>query len=792
MQFLKYSQNLIIAVGLGILLVPLIFSPQSRNLSLVFQQGFIGLLGIIAGLGIIGLWVLNKKVLIGRSRFLTLGLSSFVILLLFASIGNGSLFSPIKSFSISPHGTGGEIFILGFLALIIAIFWSKEKLQWLVAGFLGLTTLISLGALLSLLKVSFLDKLFLGAENSAPLLMNINQAGIFAGLGVLIAIILFWGAKRKVKLFSKFSNSWQKVFFLSGLIINFFLVITIGTRFIIFPLFLGLLGILVYFWFYPKTKKVNFELKKITKIILFLLILLALFCVGGEKWRLRWATIPIEPGLTQEASFQVISQAVENEGVQSVLFGGGWGSFRFLYEKYRPAQLSTTPLWNISFSQGTSEFWTFAAETGLTGLLGLVGLLGFLVWLLIKNRPKKKQSKKEFLMPDNIFFGIFIGISIYLTTAFFLYPFTLGMWAILLGGLAGLSLLTGSSMPKTKEFSFFQPWAPLGFGLLALVIMGYFAFYPIRIAIAETFINKAQDSSSFSEKMEKYSQARWFLPNHPRPLMIQAQELFGDVVAAEQNRIARGEVLDEEFRKKVSQRLGESLNLGREAVLSELRDPQLPFMMVDIYLQTAQIVTDFENAALHSLEYIEMAEVLSPSSPYPPYKAAQAWFLIAEKSRQIGDKDKEGEAADNTEKNLKKAIEKSPGFLLARVGLVEIAFFRKQDGKVILLGEEFLINYPNEILVRQYVSQSYYNIGELEKGYMHVRAILEQNRSYLPALMLVGEISAQKGDFSKAIDYFERVRAQVPENKNIPEILSKLKHDKNPFATEQEFEENRE
>ena len=786
MNLLRYSQNLIITAGLGILLVPLVFFFQNRNLSLVFQHGFIGFLGVIAGLGVLGLAIFNKKVIIKRIYLLVCGLASFLVLLLSASIGNGTFFSPIKSFSLSPRGTGGEILILSSLALIIAVFWSKERWQWFVAGLFGLTTLISSGALLSLFKISFFGRLFLGTENSSPLLMNINQAGVFAGLGILISIILFWSIKKKVKLFTKIPNLWQRILFPSGAIINFLLVITIGTRFIIFPLFLGLLGVFVYFLLYPKTKKTCSDLKKTTRIILLLLILLALFCIGGEKWRLRWATIPIEPGLTQEASFEIVTQSIKNEGTRSVLFGGGWGSFRFLYEKYRPPQVSATPFGNVSFFQGTSEFWTFSAETGLAGLLGLFGLFGFSGWFLIKNRPKKKQLKKKFLEPNNIFLGILISSSIYLIAVFFLYPFTLGMWAIFVGGFAGLSSLAGNDTLKTKEFSFSQSWVQIVLGFLVLIILGYFAFYPIRIAIAEVFIEKAQSSSSFSEKIEKYNQARWFLSNHPRPLMLHAQELFGDVVIAEQNRKAKEEVLDEGLQKRISQRLGESLNLGREAVISELRDPQLPFMMVDIYLQTAQIVTDFENAVLHSLEYVEMAEVLSPSSPYPPYKAAQAWFLVAEKSRQAGDEDKENEATNNTEENLKKALEKNSEFFMARVGLVELAFFRKQDQKTILLGEEFLIDYPNEILVRQYVSQSYYNIGELEKGRAQVGIILGQNRNYLPALMLAGEISAQKGDFSKAIDYFERARAQIPENEKLPEILSKLRHNINPFTIEED------
>lgn len=747
MNMVNYFKSLITMAGLGVLVAPLILI-AGGELGVVIGQAYLVLLCLIGVVGLVLVWLLGKRSL--KFNLVTLGLLGLLVLFLITALGAGTFLEPVKSFSVVKRGAGAEALSLIILALGLSFAWSKLNWNRFLAALFSLTVVISLASLLEL--AGLVDWPGLGFSA-----LTVNQAGIFAGLGLVLGLTRL---RIGGNYFSQLPQFWERLLIRAGVLINFFLVITIGTRFITVPV----LGSLLVLSAIKLAKE-----KKVPKLSLALLVLVLILAWNGPSWRLRWVSIPAEPSLTSSATWQVIKEAGQEKGPSGYLFGAGWGSFKFLYQKYKPAELSASQWWNQNFEQGPSEFLTLLAEKGL---LGIVGFLALIISLLIAAKTKIVSfADKNW----NLFFGL-VNVTLYWLVVFFWYPFGLSMWALLLVSSAGVGFFSkGIRAPS---------WGLTGkilVSFLILALMAYLSLYPVRRATAQYLLDRAEQQSSVKEKMNYYQQANKMLPNHPRPLMKQAQQLFQQVIKQEKQWRKNK---NQKLKKRLNRELGLALKIGQKAVQSEPRDIQLPFMMADMYLKTAPIVSDPELATQQALIYIKKAKKLAPASPRPSYRAAQAWFTIA-KIRQANNGEV-NEALAKVEENLNQALEKSPGFPLARKTRVGVAYFKQDYSKTVELGRSFLKDYPQQNAIRQKVAQSYYQLGQIKQARKQAEAILKYNRAYLPALILAGKIAAQNHDFNKAIDYFERARAKAPKNEKLPQILGELRKNKNPFAKEGE------
>ena len=132
---------------------------------------------------------------------------------------------------------------------------------------------------------------------------------------------------------------------------------------------------------------------------------------------------------------------------------------------------------------------------------------------------------------------------------------------------------------------------------------------------------------------------------------------------------------------------------------------------------------------------------------------------------------------------LKEVLKRSPGFLPAREMQVTLADFQENYFEVIELGNNFLTGQPRNTEIRYLVAKAYWQQAKWEKAESQTQIILNQNRAHFPSLILAGKLAAREENFPRAIDFFERARAQAPENKELPEILAALRRGENPFVT---------
>lgn len=736
----KIAKSLITVAGLGLLITPMVFWPQAQSLSVLATQAYLVVLGLLAALGLAIIW--STSGISYNKNWISLSLFAFVVLFLATSAGAGTLWNPIKSYALLTRGTGAEVLMTSLLVLIVISVGARSGRK-LVGGLFVLSSLIAVGALLALGRVSIFPLLFLGEE---PLVMSINRAGLFAGVALITGLAVW---SQKTKLFKDLSNLLERNIIRIGTAAALLLIATIGARFIVIPALLG-----VAFLTAVRIKQDKAFSKLLVVVVLLVLLVLA---IGGANWRLKWSPVPSEPDLTQQASWQIIKEAGQDQGLKTWLAGSGWGSFSFLYKKHKPSSLSMSSWWRKDFANGANELWTLTAEKGLLGLLGWLALLAGTLVTITKTALEK--------IPD--YWLPLAAVTFYWLMIFFLYPFSLGMWAVFLVSLAGTGALV-----RNKQSVNFTLAARVLCSILLLVLAGYLAYYPLKKAVAGYYVNRAKQTSTYEQQTHYYQIAQKILPAHPRVLMKQAQSTFESIQQAE------SEVSNDDL----SRRLERSLALGEQAVNSEFRDIQLKFMVAKLYADAAQIVSEPEPLFKSALDYIDVVRNQMPDSPRPSYQAAQTWFVMAQYFENNDQQSKVEESTMQVKRNLNRTLDKDSEFALARQELIRLALFKDEYSKVVDKGEQFLEQYPQHNAVRQWVAQSYYDLGKVEQARAHAEKILEQDHTSIPALIMAGKTASQVKDFEKAINYFERVRSQKPKLENLDSIITDLHQRKNPFA----------
>lgn len=755
----NFSSKILVFTGLFVLILPLIFWSSWPSFGNVLRESLLAVSAIMTGVALVVLGLREKSVVLRKPSKPTLAFLIFGLVLLICFLFNNTLLNPIKSLDVSSRGSQFALFLTLFLGLIIILFYPKGKIK--IAAFLiyGVSWLLSAGALLALWgKGRIFIQLFLGSGNSVPVLMSINEATIFAGISVISGLFLFFAFRQN----KQFNKSWGKFLVLATWFLPLFLILVVGVRFVTIPLFFGIFGVFL-------TRSIVLK-KKTSVLAVILLIFIFVLAIGGPKIRLALKPLPVEVALTQKASFE-ITERYFSQNPKNLVFGEGRGGFPFVYEKFRTSAISQTPFWSLTFPLGANEFWTFLIEAGILGMIGLFILIGAVFWSVLGFIKKRSAEIKE----ENLFLPIFFGLFSFFTFLFFFYPFSLGLWIFFIFSLALLAVAL-SSDKRTK-------WTKTIFRtiifLIPLILVLLASFYPLREALMEGFITKAQSTTDLAQKEKYLNLAQKVFSSHPRSFIISAQTYSQIAFQI----LGQKEILEDENTISFLQGLLNKISQnGEKAVNSEKRDPRTPLLMADVYLNLAQFGVDTEKAVELSEDYADLSIQRAPQSVLPFFKKAQVKFVLADKFRREGDIKKKEEITEEIGLLLKETLNRSPGFLAAREMQVILADFQENYSEVIKLGNNFLISQPRNTEVRYLVAMAYWQQEQWNGAESQTQIILNQNRAHFPSLILAGKLAAREENFPRAIDFFERARAQAPENKELPEILAALRKGENPFA----------
>lgn len=296
----------------------------------------------------------------------------------------------------------------------------------------------------------------------------------------------------------------------------------------------------------------------------------------------------------------------------------------------------------------------------------------------------------------------------------------------------------------------------------------------------EGFIAKSQSATDLAQREKYLNLAQKVFSSHPRSYLISAQ-IYSQMAF---QLLSQKEILEDEQTISFLQTLLTKINQnGERAVDLEKRDPRAPLLMADIYLNLAQFGVDTEKAVELSEDYANLSIQRAPQSVLPFFKKAQVKFVLADKFKREGNNEKKKETVENINLLLEEALNRSPGFLPVREMQVTLADFQENYAKVIELGNIFLVDQPRNVEIRHLAAKAYFEQEQWEKAEAQIQIILNQNRAHFASLILAGKLSAREKDFPRAIDFFERARAQAPENQELPEILAALRKGENPFTT---------
>ena len=754
------SSNLLVFSGLFVLILPLIFWSSWPSLGNTLRESILAVSAIVAGITLVVLGLKRKSVVLRKPDKVSWAFIIFALVLIICFVFNRTLLNPIKSLNISSRGSQFAIFLTLFLGLIIILFYPKAKIKVAVFLIYGVSWLLSLGALLALWgKGRIFIQLFLGSGNSAPALMSINEATIFAGISLISGLFLFFALWQNKKL----DKSWKKILISATWFLPLFLILVVGVRFVTLPLFFGLFGAFL-------ARSIVLK-KKVSALAIILLVFLFVLAIGGPRIRLALKPLPVEVALSQKASAE-ITERYFSQSNKNLLFGEGRGGFPFSYEKFRTPAISQTPFWGLTFPLGASEFWTFLIETGILGIIGFFILIGVACWgflRLIKKGPTEIEKEQGLLL--SIFFGLFS----FFILLFFLYPFSLGLWTFFIFSLAFLAAAVSSD----KKIRWEKTISRTIIFLIPLVLALVASFYLLKETTMEGFIAKTQTTTDLSQKERYLNLAQKAFSSHPRPYIIGTQTYSQIAFQI----LSQKEDLEDKNKIPILQtlltRIGQT---GEKAVNLEKRDPRAPLLMADIYLNLAQLGVDTEKAVELSEHYANLSIQRAPQSVLPLFKKAQAKFVLAEKYKREGDTKKKEEIVEEINLLLKEVLKRSPGFLPAKEMEVTLADFREDYSGVIELGKNFLISQPRNTEIRYLVAKAYWQQEQWDKSKKQTQIILNQNRAHFSSLILAGKLAARENNFPEAIDFFERARAQAPENKELPEILAALRRGENPFA----------
>ena len=751
--FHKISQT---SLYLLVFLIPLWFLPFTQNIldhqkqTLLVVLTFFWFIAFLAG-------VMKQGEFILRMNWFYI-----LMFLLLAMVGISTIFSlwSYGSFWGLPLDAADNFLsVFAFVLLCIAISQSMERpsrLFLLLSLLVGSVTLAILFAFLQskgifLLPFSFSHiSLFntLGTPNSIALLSVI-----------LIPLTFVLASSGKLLLRASFGALVLALFGVAALI-NFFDA---------WVVLVGELGIFLVLGIWSSGKATNLS----SMFLPMAMIVAALFFLF-----IRSFSLPGSPVLPPEVSPDYrgewkLAEGVMREGLFSLAFGSGPGTFVFDYAKFHSSSSNQTIFWGTRFSEGAAEMLDWMVTKGVGGVLALGGLIGGAFILALRNLVRKLKEdggSQEEALSRKLTLGVgasFVGIVI----AQFLYPFHFTLWFVfwvLLGSLVALTV----QRTHTLSFRSSAPLISLGFSfaLLVLLVSGvglliiggqkYAAEIEYSQGVQQWRIGNTEDAIG---KVEQAS--RW------NPSMDLYWRDLSQLYLVRANRIAADEKLSqEERRRQMGFTITRAIGATRKAI--ELSSANVANWNVQGFVYRNLI--GIEGADQLAIKAYTEAIQREPSSPFAWGELGRVYILQAQRIQGKELESQRMQAWENALTNLKKAIELKEDYSPAHY-LIAVVY--EQQGKIqeaIAKLEETRARTPDDIGVAFQLGSLYYRKNQLEKAQQEFERAKRVNPDYSNARYMLGLVYDRQGKRTEAIGEFRAVAKLNPRNEEVKKILHNL------------------
>ncbi len=737
--FFKISQWCILAIAflLPVWFLPLTISPVELNK--VFMVSFLIVVALICYLFDT---IFKGKINIG-SHFV-FGAMGIAVLLWLAS----AIFSPnvkMSLWGVSAETSTFFAVILFFILtwLVMMLFGEERALSKLfialLSGFalLLLMLVIIVTGLGAKLGGVFADRAFnpIGSWNSVALAI-----GFFI---MLLYPFIMW-----------VSGRWRWV--LSTLFL-ISLVLMVVINFTLPWIFIGFFALMLLSY---SIWRRNIYRSSILVPILMIVVTIFWFFLNDFVAKSIAIPAPIEVGVSHGTTFEVVKSALKDH----LLLGAGPANFGFLWDKFKPVAINTTPFWSVRFTTGSSYLLTILAEVGILGWIFLiVALLG--VWYMgLKSLSLASSPLQET-----------ISLSSFLLTSYailMLALYTTGFTLVALSFLAiGFNLASLRMMGRIPvfEFTLFSEGAKGLISAMIVVLLIIVSFGALYVSASKYVgqieyakgVNIFNSTGNIDQAEAKISLASKLDGGND----LYSRELSQIYMLRAQAALQEGSTPQNLLVSKFKDSLDSAINSAQSAINVSPMDFINYRNLGKIYESLVPLNTSGAyNAAI--LQY-DAAIKYSPTNPLLFRDEAGVYITQALISKDAALLSKADDA-------LTKATDLKPDYAEAHFLLAQVLDAEGKSSDAIKRGEAAALLAPNDIGSLFQLGLLYYKANRFPDAELVLNRAVSINVDYSNARYFLGLIYDRTNRKQDAITQFQKIAALNPDNSEVQKILSNL------------------
>jgi tetratricopeptide (TPR) repeat protein len=755
------------AIYLLTFLVPLFFLPGVPSILELNKQLLLVIVGGIAFLAWIGKLAWEGRIRIAKNFILV------PVLLLLVIVGLSTALSVYRDQSMwGSFGTEG-LSLTTFIALIAAFlviinnFNTREKISNLILILTASSFLASLYAIFQMTG-KFIFKNPALAQNAFNTVGSVYAFSAFIGAVLILSIALILDKK---------SPAWRIALIIFCLAFIFILVaINFRTTLIVFLVGMAvLLGLAII-------TSGSQEKNRILVIPMVVLTIVLLAILIGKNGSIVKIQLPVEIGLSQSASFDVIKSSFKDHA----LLGSGLSNYDLSYLKGKPSEINLTNFWSVRFNEASSRFLTLVTSIGLLGAAAFLFLIGSMLIYIFSSLVKIFGRSEE---------GVYtlIGITaawIYLTILLFFYPSNITsdfLWWLMTAGFIVLAsvvfqkkqeLISETSSPRVSLILSF---------VFVLIIVGFISiiFLDGQKYVAAKVYNNALASDTEGAKIEdlvgKLSHVTDLDPSrdlYHRNLSVALFALLNQKVS--EKGLAN---LNEEDRAAISNLYFAAEQQANAAISL---NPKNPDNLVQLAQINQNVIGSKDGADEAAINSYKEALKYDPNNPSIYYQLGQIYIMMGDietakaasqqtqKNSQVQLPDKAKEDLTLAKQNFEKSAELKSNYLPAQF-MIAVVLDRlgEIDQAIAKLEESKKINPTDAGLIFQ-LGVLYYKNEQFDKARVELESSVKLADNYSNARYFLGLIYDKQGDKQKALEQFKKVAELNPDNQDVKKIVSNL------------------
>lgn len=501
-------------------------------------------------------------------------------------------------------------------------------------------------------------------------------------------------------------------------------------------------------------------------VLFSMLILCAVFIIFGSPKSLQTA-IPAEISLDTKPSW-LVTKNVLFDGAKNFLLGSGLGTFGYDFSQFRTSEFNYHPTaWSLRFSQPVNSFFALVAEGGVLLGLGFLFIIMFVLGHVFSTWFKARGtsfgiSASLSMTKNNMRIDVFLSVvawlvaSLSLMVSFYNVALWVLWWLLLAMVISGLSLL-GHTVVKEKIWTLEDsPQYNLAFSFAMIVTMAVVVMVGVlglRFYIADTVFARALQEPVFTDAEKTLQQAISL-----RSKSDIYHTALANVYLKQAGALAKTSSPDVQ---EVAGLLAKAVAEAKIATEISPNSVAIWENLATMYENTAAIVPD---AAEWSIKSLMRASELEPTNAVLVWKIGNMYATQNNLSKAI--------------EYYQKSIALKKDYAEAYVSLSNVYELNKETDKAIEIYKNFAqlgMNANPEMLFN--FGRILYNRGGKDDRKDAEKLWLEAVRlqpSYSNALYSLGLLYENRGDKTKALEYYYKVKDLNPGNKDILEKIKAL------------------